>query len=62
LDLRWFSYVLIILAYPGLAVVLWIALGLITFDVNSILLWVAVNKEWVSTQVISCKPASHLNL
>jgi hypothetical protein len=38
---------------------LWIALGLILFifDVNSILLWVVVNKEWVSTQVISCKPA-----
>jgi hypothetical protein len=41
---------------------LWIALGLIIFDVNSVLLWVVVNNEWVSTQVISCKPVSHLNL
>jgi hypothetical protein len=41
---------------------LWIALGLIIFDVNSVLLWVASNKKWVSTQVISCKPAYHLNL
>jgi hypothetical protein len=39
----------------------WIALGLIIFDVNSILLWVVLTKEWVSTQVISCKPASHPN-
>ena len=43
-------------------IVLWIALELLIFDANSVLLWVAVNKEWVSTQVISCKPASHLNL
>ena len=39
-----------------------IALGLIIFDVNSILLWGAANKGWVSMQVISCKPASHLNV
>jgi hypothetical protein len=43
-------------------ILLWIALGLIIFDVISILLWMAASKEWVSTQVISCKPASHLNL
>jgi hypothetical protein len=41
---------------------LMLALGLIIFNANSILLWVAANKEWVSTQVISCKPAPHLNL
>ena len=35
---------------------------LIIFDINSILLWKAMNKEWVSTQVISCKTASHCNL
>jgi hypothetical protein len=40
----------------------WIALGLIVFDVNSVLLEVVSNKEGVSTQVISCKHASHLNL
>jgi hypothetical protein len=39
-----------------------IALGLIVFDVNSVLLWGAANKERVSTQVISCKPSSHLDL
>ena len=42
--------------------VLWIALELILFEVNSIMLWGAVNKEWVSIQVISYKPASHINL
>jgi hypothetical protein len=41
---------------------LWIALGQIIFDVNSVLQWIAVNKEWVSTHLISYKPASHLNL
>jgi hypothetical protein len=32
------------------------------FDVNSVLLWGAANKEWVSTQMTSYKPAPHLNL
>jgi hypothetical protein len=39
-----------------------LALRLIIFVVNSILLQVIKNKEWVSTQVISYKPTSHLNL
>jgi hypothetical protein len=45
---------------PNLLDLVWIALGLIIFDVNSLLPGGAANKERVRIQVISCKPTPTL--